>query len=140
VLRVGVLRVYMLFCVPFCHGNHELNMIHCLQHSFFEHLFNLYFPAADKEICLYVYIIISFTFLTLFGVTECYLPGEGQRKPTSRESCWFASVKFANPILPEESNIMRISRSCPYPALLTALGFRNFSIMLRAVEGVTRRK
>ena len=46
-LRHGVLRVFVLFCVGFWTGHFvmvPLNLIylHCLQHSFFEHLLNLF--------------------------------------------------------------------------------------------------
>jgi len=51
-LNIGVLGVFVLFCCLFCTGHFviiPLNMacLHCLQHCFFEHLFNLYF--TDKH-------------------------------------------------------------------------------------------
>ena len=47
-LRNGVVRVFcVVLCVSFCTGHFvmvplNLTYIHCLQHSFFEYLFNLY--------------------------------------------------------------------------------------------------
>ena len=46
-LRHGVVRVFVSFCVSFCAGHFvmvplNLTYLHCLQHSFFEHLFNLF--------------------------------------------------------------------------------------------------
>ena len=34
----------LVFVRPFCHGAHLTYLhVHCLQHSFFEHLFNLFY-------------------------------------------------------------------------------------------------
>ena len=44
-LRLGVLRVFVLFCALVSVGAIlplNLKYLHCLQHYFFEHLFNLY--------------------------------------------------------------------------------------------------
>ena len=48
-LRLGVLRVFcVVLCVGFCTDHFvmvplNLTYLHCLQHYFFEHLFNLYY-------------------------------------------------------------------------------------------------
>ena len=55
-LRHGVL------CVSFCTGSFvplNLTYQHCLQHSFFEHLFNLYFiafPRSAGTLCKHLYV------------------------------------------------------------------------------------
>jgi len=58
-LRLGVLRVFLLFCVGFCTGHFvmvpvNLTYLNCLQLSYIEHLFNLQFilEYVDNIICL----------------------------------------------------------------------------------------
>ena len=56
-LRHDVLRVFCVgLCVGFCTGHIvmvllNLTYLHCLQHSFFEHFFNLYYNIMDLQ-CL----------------------------------------------------------------------------------------
>ena len=47
-LRSCVLLFYVVLCVGFCTGHFvtvtfSLTYLHCLQHSFFEHLFSVYY-------------------------------------------------------------------------------------------------
>ena len=54
-LRHGVLRVFVSFCVSFCTGNFvmvpiNLTYLHCFQHSLFEHLFNLNSVNAEADV------------------------------------------------------------------------------------------
>ena len=47
-LRHGVVRVFVSFSVlVFCHGALKLDISKCLQHSLFEHLFNLYYSTFE---------------------------------------------------------------------------------------------
>jgi len=59
-LRLGVLCVFVLICMYFlCTGYFvmvplKLTYLHCLQHSSFEHLFNLYCQTAMLRLRKYV--------------------------------------------------------------------------------------
>jgi len=53
-LRPGVVRVFVSFCVfSFCTDHLHmvplnLTYLHCLQHSLFKHLFNLYYSVVIR--------------------------------------------------------------------------------------------
>jgi len=76
-MRLAVLRVFVLFCVfvfyrPFCHVPLNLTYLHCLQHSFFEHL-NLYL----KMLGLYLVDIISHKSCNMLSILNKFaLPKE----------------------------------------------------------------
>ena len=52
-LRIVVLRVLRCFMCflygPFCHVSFNLNWLHCLQHVFFQNVFNLYFTFYPRR-------------------------------------------------------------------------------------------
>jgi len=54
-LYLGVVCVFVLFCLGFCTDHFvvirlNLTCLHCLQHSFFEHLLNLYYSTFKKPV------------------------------------------------------------------------------------------
>jgi len=57
-LRHDVVRVFVVLCVSFCTGHFvivtlNLAYLHCLQHSLFKHLFNLYYKNKHTQNTIY---------------------------------------------------------------------------------------
>ena len=53
--------------VPF-----NMTCLHCLQHSFFEHLFNLYYQIAIRELLKPILLLDLLGNFKYFGQRECY--------------------------------------------------------------------
>jgi len=73
-LRVSVLRFCAVLCFCFCTGHFiivRLNLTcpHCLQHSFFEHIFHFYYDTNKNE----NFHKPIMTWLQLFEDILCYL-------------------------------------------------------------------